>query len=184
MSGFLVDGEVAALVVDIGSGSFLLLLMVMCKCCVPFHCGRPMTFGIMGGFWFDTCSHSLCASGSHLCLLRLLSMVYLDVLGDDGCCGLFVFGLWVPTTTLYRGRPGCSTLSAIRRHLWFWSEATPVSVCVWLPLLELLCPTGPRRAVHPGSQVPVYCPQHLRFCTFLACQAVFCSWCRLRVVTR
>ena len=26
------------------------------------------------------------------------------------------------------------------------------SLCAWLPILELLCPTGSRRAVHPGSQ--------------------------------
>ena len=77
--------------------------------------------------------------------------------------------LWFATSTLHRGRPGYSTLSAIRRNqlngLGFLSVddvRTPVeglvrrlpSLCAWLPLLELLCPTGPRRAVHPGSQVP------------------------------
>ena len=60
-----------------------------------------------------------------------------------------------------------STLSAIRRNLWYGLGflsvdvvRTPVeglvrrlpSLCAWLPKLELLCPTGPRRTVHPGFQ--------------------------------
>ena len=61
-------------------------------------------------FTFSTCTLHPAVTCWVLVALRVQ---FLDFLGDDGCCGLLVAGLWVPTTTLHRGWPGSSTLSAI-----------------------------------------------------------------------
>ena len=59
-------------------------------------------------FTFSTCTLHPAVTCWVLVALRVQ---FLDFLGDDGCCGLLVAGLWVPTTTLHRARPGHFALS-------------------------------------------------------------------------
>ena len=176
------------------------------------------------GLTVDTFS-SCIASGGHLlgaCCLESTVLGFVWKMTVAMVCLLGVYDHFAPEPAWLFDSLGNSTESVV----WFGflsvdDVRTPVeglvrrlpSLCAWLPILELLCPTGPRRAVHPGSQVPLDCPLHPRYCAFLAhlvsstgvslrcsvlsrirvrgsCwtfsapQAVFRSWCRLRVVTR
>ena len=73
-----------------------------------------MPYPALLGLTVDTRSHSLRASHPAVTcwVFVALRVQYLEFLGDDGCYGLLVTGLWVPG-------PGNSTLSAIRRNLWY-----------------------------------------------------------------
>ena len=90
----------------------------------PFFLESTSGNAVLSASWFDsghTFTYSSCTFHPAVTcwVLVAVRVQYLDFLGDDGCYGLLVAGLWVLTTTLHRGRPVHSTLSAIRRNLWY-----------------------------------------------------------------
>ena len=146
---------------------------------------------VFSASWFDsgyTLTFSTCTllPAVTCWVLVALGAQFFDFLGDDGCYGLLVAGLWVPTTTLHRGRPGFSTLSAIRRNLWYGLGflsvdvfRTPVeglvrqlpSLCAWLPKLELLCRSQKSSSFRlSGCQCIAHCT-----CDFARSSPIWCS---------